>query len=73
MKIPWHQFLSEAEEIHALAVGFGEVVPPWPSKVYIHDHDLITSLVKEYHYYMFGRSLGVVFWLLVILGFRYLF
>jgi len=61
------QFLSEAEELHALVIGLSEIVAFWPSWVYRPTRGLKATLTKEYHYYMLGRILGVIFWIILIL------
>ena len=57
-------FLSTHEEWHALVIGSFEVLCPWkprqrPSTV------VDGILNQEYHYYLFGRALGVIAWLII--------
>lgn len=65
MPINPKQFLSEPEELHALTIGFGEVIAFWPPLIRNLISDQKVDLVKEYHYYMLGRALGVITWLII--------
>ena len=64
-------FLSTREEWHALVIGFYEVLCPWPPRHrYVHaglwvPEELEEQIVSEYHYYMFGRAIGVIAWLII--------
>ena len=49
-------FLSTHEEWHAFVIGFCEVLCPWPPR---------HSINSEYHYYVFGRAMGVIAWLII--------
>ena len=55
-------FLSTHEEWHAFVNGFCEVLCPWPPR---HSINSIDSINSEYHYYMFGRVIGVIAWLII--------
>jgi len=55
-------FLSTCEEWHALVEGFCEVLCPWPPRRLISE-ELSRQISDEYHYYMFGRAVGVIAWL----------
>jgi hypothetical protein len=67
-------FLDTADECHALVIGFCEVIAPWHPNYYTIDAELNHALSAEHHYYMFGRALGIIGWLcIVILGKRLLF
>jgi hypothetical protein len=58
-------FLSTYDEWHALVDGFSEVICPWPPRHSINSIDSINSINSEYHYYTFGRALGVIAWLII--------
>ena len=60
IKIPLREFISTAEEWHATVVGFCEMFPPWPSRYKL---DYVT---EEFHYYMFGRTVGFGVWILLL-------
>ena len=57
-----NNFLDTPEEWHALVIGFCEVLclgthkQPMPSKE-------LEYIKGEWHYYMFGRALGVLCWI----------
>jgi hypothetical protein len=57
-------FLDTPEEWHAFTNGFCEVLCPCPAK-----HQLSAQLLKElkadHHYYVFGRAIGVIAWLII--------
>jgi len=55
-------FLSTYEEWHAFVNGFCEVLCPWPPRCHCERSEAISS---EYHYYLFGRALGVIAWLII--------
>ena len=57
-------FLSTREEWHALVIGFCEVLCPWPPRHRSRYRELGEQIVSEYHYYMFGRAIGVIGWLI---------
>ena len=55
-------FLDTPAEWHAFVIGFCEVLCPWPPR---HSIDSINSIKSEYHYYVFGRAMGVIAWLII--------
>jgi hypothetical protein len=57
-------FLDCYQEWHALVEGFSEVLCPWPARHQL-SGELLTDLRKDHHYYMFGRALGVIAWLII--------
>jgi hypothetical protein len=61
--IGFKEFLDEADEWHALAIGFCETVCPWPPYFKCLSLVQFTKLTDERHYYYFGRVLGVFAWL----------
>ena len=56
-----NNFLDTYQEWHALVIGFCEVVCPWPR--YQPSVENKKDIEDEYHYYMWGRSLGILGWL----------
>jgi len=57
-------FLDCYQEWHALVEGFCEVLCPWPARQKI-SRNLSNDLRGDHHYYMFGRALGVIAWLII--------
>ena len=57
-------FLSTHEEWHALIEGFCEVLCPWP-EMHKLAGKLLNELREDHHYYMFGRAMGVISWLII--------
>ena len=59
-----HGFMDVYQEWHAFVEGLCEVLCPWPAK-----HQLSGQLLKElkadHHYYVFGRAIGVIAWLII--------
>jgi len=55
-------FLSTHEEWHVFVIGFCEVLCPWPPRCHCERSEAISA---DYHYYMFGRALGVIAWLII--------
>ena len=58
-------FLDTVAEWHALVQGFSEVLCPWPPLRKVLSEQLASEIKDEYHYYMFGRVLGVLAWLAI--------
>jgi len=73
MPIDPRQFLSEAEELHALVIGLCEVIAFWPPFFKNLTSDQKADLVQEYHYYMLGRALGIFVWLAICCGVKAVF
>lgn len=47
------------QEWHAFAIGFFEVLCPWPPR--LRELSQLVKLVRdEYHYYLAGRGLGFI-------------
>lgn len=69
MRIKLKEFLNTPEEVHAAWIGFFEVLCPWPPRWPVideHDnppHATRCTLIKEYHYYLFGRGMGLLAWI----------
>jgi hypothetical protein len=57
-------FLDCYQEWHALVEGFCEVLCPWPPRTQP-TQETQQTLNSEYHYYVFGRALGVIAWLII--------
>jgi hypothetical protein len=57
-------FLDTYQEWHAFANGFCEVLCPWPARWLISEENA-KDIASEYHYYVFGRALGVIAWLII--------
>lgn len=55
-------FLDCYQEWHASVVGFCEVICPWPARHQPAQQNQ-KDIEDEYHYYMFGRALGILAWL----------
>jgi hypothetical protein len=55
-------FLDCYQEWHAFVIGFCEVLCPWPPRCHCERSEAISA---EYHYYMTGRGLGVIAWLVI--------
>jgi len=58
-------FLDTHQEWHALVNGFCEVLCPWPPRHKSMHRKLQKQIASEYHYYMFGRAMGVIAWLII--------
>jgi len=73
--IRFSTFVSTYQEWHACVIGFCEVLCPWPPRVRIpspsmregqgEGDKLNRTIHAEYHYYMFGRAIGVIAWLII--------
>jgi len=59
-----HAFMDVYQEWHAFVEGFCEVLCPWPAR-YNNADSCPDCLKGEYHYYMFGRAIGVIAWLII--------
>jgi len=57
-------FLDTQQEWHAFVEGLCEVLCPWPARHKI-SRKLSNDLRGDHHYYMFGRALGVIAWLII--------
>jgi hypothetical protein len=57
-------FLDTCQEWHALVVGFCEVMCPWPAR-HKPSPENEKDIADEYHYYMWGRALGIAAWLAI--------
>jgi len=57
-------FLDCYQEWHAFVEGFFEALCPWPARHQL-SGELLTDLRGDHHYYMFGRAMGVIAWLII--------
>ena len=62
--LEFRHFLDTHEEWHAFCQGFCEVLCPWPAKHKL-SGALLNDLRGDHHYYMFGRAIGVIAWLII--------
>ena len=55
---------SSGQEGHAFLIGVSEVVCPWkPRWDMPPDYQANGNPLYEYHYYMFGRAVGILVWI----------
>jgi hypothetical protein len=68
------EFMNTYGEWHAFVEGFCEVLCPWPPRVRLRapspvrddkGDPLLQEIKDEYHYYAFGRAMGVIAWLII--------
>jgi hypothetical protein len=57
-------FMDVYQEWHAFVEGFCEVLCPWPAK-HQPSEELLNDLKGDHHYYVLGRALGVIAWLII--------
>ena len=57
--------MNTGAEKHAFAIGICEVVCPWPPRHPDVSKQLSKQLKREHHYYMFGRAMGIVAWVII--------
>jgi hypothetical protein len=74
MKLAWKSFLDTDEELHAFVIGLFEILCPWPpqfnpssltGKGKGESDNPTEATSKEYHYYLFGRGMGVIAWIII--------
>jgi len=58
-------FMDCCQEWHAFVEGFCEVLCPWPPRHKSMHKELRKQITSEHHYYMFGRGIGVIAWLII--------
>jgi hypothetical protein len=68
-----NEFMDEVEELHAFAIGFAEVICPWPPRQPAMSLERQKEIYNEYHYYMIGRAIGVYSWLVLAAIIKLLF
>jgi hypothetical protein len=66
-------FIDTYQEWHALVIGFCEVLAPWPARHPMLGEEGSQALRDEHHYYQFGRVIGMLAWLGLILFFKAIF
>ena len=59
------RFLDTAREVHALTQGFCEVLCPWPPRHRLMSRQKAKEVQDEHHYYMLGRALAILAWLII--------
>lgn len=52
------------QEWHAFVVGLSEVLCPWPTR-HKPSPENEKDIADEYHYYMWGRAVGILAWLTI--------
>jgi len=62
--LEFRHFLDTHQEWHAFVEGLCEVLCPWPAKHKL-SGKLLNDLRGDHHYYMFGRAMGVIAWLII--------
>jgi hypothetical protein len=69
MKIEWRHFMNTTDEFHVFIIGLCEIIAPWRAvtgKAKCGE-GLLRTICNEYHYYVFGRAIGVIAWLIIAL------
>ncbi len=65
----WLQGGKDQDEVvaewHAFVQGICEVLCPWPPRLRAMTADLRREIESEHHYYMTGRVLGVITWIVI--------
>lgn len=62
-----NSFLDTDAEWHAFVQGASEVICPWPPRWTTASENLVQDIHDEHHYYMFGRTLGMLAWLAILI------
>ena len=65
-------FLDCYQEWHALVEGLCEVLCPWPAR-YQPSDELLNDLKADHHYYVSGRALGIIAWLVIAIIIKVVF
>jgi len=60
---------NTSNERHAFLIGFSETLCPWPPR-YRQGTQTPEYLEREYHYYTFGRAVGFIALLALIILFK---
>jgi len=58
------ELFSTGEEWHAFLIGFFEVLCPWPERHPMKE-DYFFHIEDEHHYYLGGRALAVLAWIII--------
>jgi len=61
------EFLNTPAEKHSFLNGLAEVICPIPPLRKAMSQARANEILDEYHYYLLGRIIGVLFWLLIAL------
>jgi len=56
--------MNTPDELHAFVIGLCEILAPWPARYWTFGARL-KEIEDEHHYYMFGRAMGVIAWLII--------
>jgi hypothetical protein len=57
---------STGQEGHAFLIGISEVICPWPPHFKMPlGYEANGNPLHEYHYYMFGRAVGILAWIAI--------
>lgn len=67
------EFLNTAEELHALVIGWAEIVCPWPPLHKKASTAQTGILSQELHYYQLGRVLGIPTWVGILAAIKAIF
>jgi hypothetical protein len=67
-----NSFLDTHAEWHAFVQGACEVICPWPPRWTTASENLVQDIHDEHHYYMFGRTLGLLALVTIILLVTYI-
>jgi hypothetical protein len=65
MKIDWKSFMNTAAEWHSFWIGFFEILCPCPANRRHCEERSDEAISEEYHYYLFGRGMAVIAWLII--------
>lgn len=65
--IPLREFLSTVDEIHSFVIGWCEIICPWSSR-YKMPIEYKNPIKNEFHYYLFGRAMGMLSWIILLIG-----
>ena len=67
MKLSWFQeFMNTFDEWHCFVIGYCEVISI--HAITKRSEDINNILLHDYWYYLFGRALGVISWIGIVLG-----
>jgi len=67
MKLSWFQeFMNTFDEWHCFCVGYCEVISIHATTK--RSKAINNILLHDYWYYLFGRALGIISWIGIILG-----
>jgi len=65
--IPLREFLNTGDEFHTAVIGYCEVMCPYPPVIAC--SEAVKEVAgKEYHYYAFGRAMGLISWVAIIIA-----